>query len=114
MTLEEIRNYCLKLPGVTESIKWEEHLCFSVGDKMFLLTSPDQYPINASFKTTEEIFNRLTGRPGIKQAPYFARGSWLHIDDIERLATDEWIELIDTAYQLIYMKLPKSVRDKIR
>ena len=29
MNIEEIRNICLSLKGVEESIKWESHLCFT-------------------------------------------------------------------------------------
>jgi hypothetical protein len=36
MNSEDLQGICEKLKGVTEDIKWEDHLCFNVGKKMFL------------------------------------------------------------------------------
>jgi len=41
MTIEDIQNICKKFPYVTEDIKWETHLCYCVGEKIFIITSPD-------------------------------------------------------------------------
>lgn len=113
MTLEEIRDYSLSLPGVTEDIKWENHVCFSVGDKMFLVTAPDNHPVTASFKTSDELFNILPSKEGIIPAPYMARHKWVFIDDIGRLVKKEWINYIDIAYHLVFDKLPAKTRKKI-
>jgi len=113
MTIEEIRKYCLKLPGVTEDIKWKDHLCFSVGAKMFLLTSPDSFPVSASFKTKDELFEELTTREGIIPAPYMARNKWVHLDNIDRLTASEWKEHIKTSYDLVYSKLPAKLKKEI-
>jgi predicted DNA-binding protein (MmcQ/YjbR family) len=113
MTLEEIRDYCLSLPGVTENIKWENHVCFSVGDKMFVVTNPDNIPVNASFKTSDELFDELPQREGIIPAPYMARHKWVFIDDIGRLKKKEWMKFIDIAYQQVFQKLPLKVKAKI-
>ncbi|WP_082022169.1 MmcQ/YjbR family DNA-binding protein [Flavihumibacter sp. ZG627] len=56
MIIDLIREICLSLPAVTEDIKWESHLCFNVGGKMFLISSPDEVPVNATFKVPEESF----------------------------------------------------------
>lgn len=113
MKLEEIRDYSLSLPGTTESIKWEDHLCFCVAEKMFIVTAPDQFPVSASFKTTDELFDKLILKEGIIPAPYMARNKWVHIDNIERLTSKEWITYIDIAYQLIFNKLPLKTRKSI-
>ena len=62
MTIEEIRNYYLTLPSVTEDIKWCDHLCFNIGGKMFLVTNPDGFPISVSFKTTDALFEDFLNR----------------------------------------------------
>lgn len=113
MTLEALRQFCLSLPGVTEDIKWEEHLCFSVGEKLFIVTSPDAYPITASFKTTPELFEEYSAKEGFIQAPYFGKKQWLFIDNIERLPDDEWKMLLQTAYHLIFAKLTKKKQKEI-
>ena len=53
MNIEKLRGLCLSLPGVTEDIKWESDLCFSVAGKMFCGTSVD-VDSGASFKVTVE------------------------------------------------------------
>jgi predicted DNA-binding protein (MmcQ/YjbR family) len=113
MELAEIRALCLKLPAVTEDIKWENHLCFNVGEKMFVVTAPDDVPVSASIKVSEEDFARLCSRSGIRPAPYLARYHWVYVDDISRLSKKEWRELVAAAHQLISSKLPKSTRKKL-
>jgi predicted DNA-binding protein (MmcQ/YjbR family) len=113
MTLEEIRDYALSLPGVTEDIKWENHLCFCVGEKMFLITNPDEFPVTASFKTSDELFESLITHEGIIPAPYMARNKWVRLDNINRLNAKGWKELIDLAYQLVFLKLPKKKQNQI-
>lgn len=113
MTIEEMRIYCLSLTGVTESIKWENHLCFCVGEKMFVVTSPDTFPVTASFKTNDELFEKLTQREGIIPAPYMARNKWVYIDDLNRLGNQEWKELINIAYALIFDKLTVKLKKEL-
>ena len=114
MTIEDLRAIALTLPGTTEDIKWEDHLCFNVGGKMYLVTSPDNVPVSASFKTTDELFGELTAREGIIPAPYLARNKWVGIDDIGRMARDEWEELLHISYELVFSKLPAKLRKEIR
>lgn len=113
MNIEQIRKYCLALPGATESIKWEDHLCFSVADKMFYILNPDAHPINGSFKTTPGKFDELTAKPGFKPAPYLAKHKWVYFDGLDVLSNDEWKEVIDVSYQLVFEKLPAKVRKGI-
>ena len=108
MTLEAIQHFCKQLPGVTEDIKWENHLCFNVGGKMFLITSPDESPVTASFKTTEDKFGELSEREGFRPAPYLARNKWVKVDDIGRLTAKEGKELLELSYKLVRQKLPKT------
>lgn len=113
MHLSEIRDYCLSLPGVTEDIKWEHHLCFSVGEKMFLITSPDEVPVNASFKVTEDEFAALCSRDGFRPASHLARYHWIGVNDISTLGTAEWKRFISQSYRLVAEKLPASLRAKL-
>lgn len=114
MTLEEIRFFCNQLPAVTEDIKWENHLCFSVGEKMFLITAPDLSPVTASFKVGDDDFELLSAKPGLQPAPYLARYKWIHTDDINNLSEKEWHRYLSKAYELIKMKLPKKKLKDLR
>jgi hypothetical protein len=62
MNIEELQSICRKLKGRTEDIKWENHLCFNISGKMFLITSPDSVPVSASFKVADEEFEELSSR----------------------------------------------------
>ncbi|MCW4468798.1 MmcQ/YjbR family DNA-binding protein [Flavobacterium sp. MFBS3-15] len=98
---------------MTEDIKWDDHLCFNVGGKMFLVTSPDSVPQSASFKASDEDFEALTQRKGFIPAPYMARYKWVLVDDIKRLSKSEWERYVQQSYQLVHDKLPAKVRKEI-
>jgi predicted DNA-binding protein (MmcQ/YjbR family) len=108
MTIEDLQTICKSLGNVTEDIKWGQDLCFNIGGKMFLVITPDNLPVSASFKTDEETFNELTERDGFIPAPYLARYKWVYTDDINRLSKKEWQQLIRQSYEMVKAKLPKS------
>ena len=110
MTIEDLMGMCTSLNAVTTDIKWEDHLCFNLGGKMFLITSPDNFPPTASIKVTEEDFDLLTDREGISPASYLARYKWIALDDINRLSKTEWEKYISISYKLIASKLSKHLR----
>ena len=65
MTIEDLTQICSRLKGVTTDIKWKDHLCFNIGEKIFLITSPESLPLTASFKVSDEDFLTLSEREGI-------------------------------------------------
>ena len=113
MTIEELQTICNTFAGVTTDIKWDNHLCFNVGSKMFLVTAPDNVPHTASFKATDEDFELLTQREGFIPAQYMARYKWVYVDDINRLNKKEWEKYLKLSYQLVHDKLPAKVRKEI-
>ncbi len=113
MTIEEIQQICEELKGVTQDIKWEDHLCFNVGGKMFLITAPDNVPISASLKVSDEAFEELSDIEGFMPAPYLARYKWIWMDDIGRLSKKQWQEYVTTAYTLVASKLPAKTKKQL-
>ena len=113
MTISDIQQICRRLKGVTEDIKWEDHLCFNVGGKMFLITSPDRVPPSASFKVRDEEFDMISSRPGLEPAAYLARHKWVAVDDIGRLGKKDWEKYIATSYELVAAKLPAKTRREL-
>ena len=110
MTIEDLMSICNTLKGVTTDIKWEDHLCFNVGEKIFLITAPDIVPHSASFKVSEEDFEALTEREGINQARYFAKRQWVAVDDINLLSEKEWTRYLGESHRLVAAKLTKKKR----
>jgi predicted DNA-binding protein (MmcQ/YjbR family) len=112
MNIEELRDFCLSLPSVTEDIKWGNNLVFSVGGKMFCLADLDP-PLRVSFKIPEEQFFELTSTGSIIQAPYFARMKWVSVLDEDRFSREEWEYYLRQSYELVKSKLPKKFRESL-
>lgn len=113
MTIEDIQHICKQLKGVTQDIKWEDHLCFNVGGKMFLITAPDAVPVSASIKVSDEAFTALSDMDGFMPAPYLARYKWIWMDDIRRLSKRQWEGYITTAHALVASKLSTKTRKQL-
>lgn len=113
MTIADIQEICKKLPNVTEDIKWENHLCFCVGEKIFIITSPDSSPVTASFKVSDEAFEELREREGFEPAPYLARYKWIYADNIGRFTKKDWTYYLKQAYELVAAKLPAKTRKQL-
>jgi predicted DNA-binding protein (MmcQ/YjbR family) len=109
MHIEQLREYCLSLPGVKEDIKWEHDLCFTVAGKMFCVASLEATHA-VSFKVTEEQFDELSVSPAIIPAPYMARNKWIQVLAWSRLNDSEWKLYIRRSYELVTAKLPKKVQ----
>src|SRR4051812_17641823 len=108
MNLDKLRDLCLSFPGATEGIKWEDHICFMVADKMFCITGEGG---GVSFKVTPEEFDELTEREGIVPTPYMARNKWVTIQRYNVLKPKEWEQYVTQSYQIIRSKLPKKVQE---
>jgi predicted DNA-binding protein (MmcQ/YjbR family) len=113
MNIEQLRKFCLSFPGATEDIKWGADLCFSVGGKMFTVTSAEASDAGVSLKTTPERFAELTERPGIIPAHYVARYHWITIEDLKAVTAAELKDLIRASYQMVFDKLPSKTKKTI-
>ena len=109
MNIEDIRSFCLALPGVTEDIKWGHDLCFCIAKKMFCVTSL-QEPLTISFKVTDEEFDEVSNSEGFVPAPYVARYKWVLLENPARMEKKKLLAYITQSYQLVKMKLPKKSR----
>lgn len=110
MNIEELQMLANNMQGVSEDIKWDEHLCFSIAGKMFLIINLHEVPVSASFKIDEEAFEAYCQKPGFIPAPYLARYHWVQVDDINKLSKTEWEQNVENSYQLVAANLPLNVR----
>lgn len=113
MAIDDIQKICKKFPHATEDIKWETHLCYCIGEKIFIITSPDASPVNASFKVNEEDFAELTEKEGFIPAPYLARYKWIQVDNVSRLSNKQWEVYLKKAYELVKAKLPAKRKKEL-
>ena len=110
MDLDELRALCLSCPGATEGIKWEDHICFMVAEKMFCITGEEGA---VSMKVTPEQFDELTERDGIAPTAYMARNKWITVASFKKLRQQEWEFYIRQSYDIIRSKLPKSIQNAL-
>lgn len=114
MDFDRIREICLSFPGTTEGVKWENHICFMVAEKMFCITTIDDGAQDVSIKVSDDDFNSLTERDGIIPAPYMARNKWVRVAQYKYLKPKEWEHYLRGSYELIKSKLPKKIRESLK
>jgi predicted DNA-binding protein (MmcQ/YjbR family) len=113
MNVEEIQSICRQMTAVTEDIKWEHDLVFSIGGKMFCVVGLDQSPTSASFKVSDEEFEEICNWPGFKPAPYVAKYKWVWIEDINKMKRKDWEKYLKQSYNLVKDKLPAKLKKQL-
>jgi predicted DNA-binding protein (MmcQ/YjbR family) len=109
MQIETLQKFCLSLPAVTEDVKWDNDLCFSVGGKMFCVASLEP-PFKCSFKVPDEVFDELSTTDGFMPAAYMARAKWVTVIKPSVLGKKDFEKFIKQSYELVKMKLTKKLR----
>jgi predicted DNA-binding protein (MmcQ/YjbR family) len=113
MKVDEIREYCLNFPDVTENLQWGDDLCFKIRGKIFAIVGLDNPRL--CFKCAPDVFAELIEREDIHPAPYVGRYKWVMVDRLDALAAAETRELIGQSYSMVAAnapKTPKSTRKK--
>jgi len=114
MNVEELRNYCISLKGVTEGFPFDEvTLVFKVGGKMFALTNLDGEP-RVNLKCDPEKSIELRDRySSIVPGYHMNKLHWntIHMDG--SLPENLLVELINLSYELILSSLPKAKREEV-
>ena len=109
MNLDSLRAYCKTLPHVTEDVKWGDHLCFLIGEKMFCITSLNPAaPAVMTFKVDLDEFDELVEREGIAQAAYCAKRHWVSVERFQHMRDAEIRERLAQSYELVKAKLAKK------
>lgn len=116
MDNERIREICLALPHVSETVNWGHHLVYWVGDraiggKMFALTDLDGTGTGVLlFHCGADRFHELLETDGLIASPYLAKAYWVTIMRWDVLSTRDYEEELRRAYALIYEKLPRRTK----
>ena len=112
MDIEQLRTFCLSLKAVTEDVKWEHDLVFSIGSKMFCVASLEA-PFTCSFKVSDELYEEMSNREGFEPAPYMARAKWVLVKQPSKLSKSEWENCIRNSYDLVKGKLTKKLQTEL-
>ena len=116
MDNERIRDICMALPHVTETLNWGHHLVYFVGDKdiggkMFAMTDLDGTGTGVLwFHCGAERFHELLEIGGIIASPYLARVHWVTLERWDTLRPRQIEDELRRAYALIYEKLPARTK----
>lgn len=124
MNVESLRKFLLSLPHVKETMQWGDNLVFWVGDppreqspvrgKMFALANLGGGSKGVlSFSAGPERYHELLEVEGVFPAPYMARIFWVAIERYDVFPSAELQELLRSAHQITYAKLPKRTREAL-
>jgi len=110
MNFDALRTLCLSLPHATESLQWEDELCFKVRGKIFAMVSLGSVPQRLIFKCDPEEFLELVEREGAVPAPYVGRYKWVMLESLEVLPSSEIETCVRKSYAMVAekAKLPRS------
>lgn len=114
MNIEELRAYCLKKKGVSESFPFNEStLVFKVMNKMFALTSLVG-DLSINLKCDPEKAQGLRERyPAVQPGFHMNKKHWntVYIDgSVDDQHIFEWI---DHSYELVKDSLPRKLKEQM-
>lgn len=121
MNIEDFRNYCLSLPGVTEAMPWTTDkneynrglLCFSIAGKWFCLVNVDEFEF-CNLKCPPDYAEELrAGYDGVRPGWHMNKRHWNSVYFGSDVSDEMILELVRIAYDTVFDKLPKTVREGI-
>jgi len=112
MDNERVREICLALPHVAETLNWGCHPVYWAGDralggKMFALTTLEPGPNVLMFHCGAERYHELLENEGIIPAPHLARAHWVAMERWEALPDRQIREELTLAHHLTMAKLTR-------
>lgn len=115
MNIEDFRNYCLALKGVTETFPFgEQTLVFKVMNKMFALANIDEYDfINLKCDPERAIMLREQ-YDGISPGWHMNKIHWNSVKTSGDVDDELLKELIEHSYQLVADSLSKKVKEELK
>lgn len=113
MNIEEIREYCLSLPMVTEDMAFgEDYLLLRVCDRIFAcigLIRPDYFVVKCDPDYAVELRDRYQG---IEPAWHWNKKYWNQINLRSELPADMIRGLIRHSYNEVVKKLTKKMKSE--
>jgi predicted DNA-binding protein (MmcQ/YjbR family) len=115
LNIEEIRDYCLAKPGVTEGLPFgEDTLVFKVGEKLFLLTSlseGDRFNVKCDPELAIELREQ---HPEVRPGFHMNKKHWNTVHTDGNLTRRQIFDMIDHSYDMVFKGLSKNIRGQIK
>ena len=110
MHIEELRAFCLSKEGAEEGFPFgETTLVFKVNGKMFLLASLDSHPLQFNIKCEPEKALELREQHSCILPGYHMNKKYWNTVIIDgSISNSDLQEMINTSYNLVKAKLPKT------
>jgi predicted DNA-binding protein (MmcQ/YjbR family) len=111
MNNERIREICMAMPHVCETVNWGHHLVYWAGDRdiggrMFASIDLDGSGVGVlSFHCGPERFHELLEVEGIRPTPYSAKQFWVTLERWDALRPRQIEDELKSAYELIFARL---------
>jgi predicted DNA-binding protein (MmcQ/YjbR family) len=114
MTLTEFREHCIRLPGFSEDLPFDENtLAFRVGGKIFALMDVDLF-VSVNLKCDPERAIELREQyPGITPGYHMNKQHWNTVLCDGSVPHKLLLELAEHSYELVRASLPKKVREAL-
>ncbi|RSM90713.1 MmcQ/YjbR family DNA-binding protein [Kibdelosporangium aridum] len=113
MTVDDVVAQCLAKPGAEETYPWgEAELVVKVGGKAFAFIGLTEGTIGLKCGVDADAASEWRARypDDITISDYIGRYGWNRVAIGGTVPDDDMLELIDTSYEAIVAKLPKSRR----
>jgi len=116
MNIEEIREYCISKPAVTEGFPFNDTaLVFKVAGKMFALLALSEEARGITLKCDPELAIELRElHPEVTPAWHFNKQHWNGVDLQGSISNSQLKEWIDHSYTIVVASLPKSKRESLK
>jgi predicted DNA-binding protein (MmcQ/YjbR family) len=110
MNIEEIREYCISKPGVTEGFPFNDTaLVFKVAGKMFALLDISEDSHGITLKCDPELAVELRELyTEVTPAYHFNKTHWNSVAITGSITDPQLREWIDHSYELVVSGLPRS------
>ena len=115
MNIEEIREYCLAKPGVTEGFPFDEStLVFKVMNKIYALVGLERVPPFINLKCDPERAIELREQhKAIQPGWHMNKQQWNSVYFTGSIPSKLLLELIDHSYELVVQGLKKKDREAL-
>jgi predicted DNA-binding protein (MmcQ/YjbR family) len=114
MSGAELLEYCLGKPGAWQDEPWDGDVVAKVGDKIFAFLGGGSgvgLKCGANREEADELVE--TYPDDVSKMAYIGRSGWNTVRLGGAVPDDEILELVDTSYETIVAKLPKSKRPAV-
>ncbi len=116
MNIEEFREFCIRLPGVTESFPFDKNtLVFKVMNKIFALTGLDSVVFTVNLKCEESYALELREKHEEVQPGYHMNKKHWNTVNFEGNLPDKFLEeLIKHSYEEVVKGLTKKQKAELQ